>query len=78
MSKVHLLSDIITKLQNYSTQNEKLGLLHTYHKEPILQRIITIAYNPWIDFGMQDFVPRRKGKQGGRVGTEFRQMLTYS
>ena len=76
MSKVHLLSEIITKLQNFSTQDEKLELLHTYHKEPILKRIITIAYNPWIDFGMQDFVPRRHGKQFGMGLTKFLHLLT--
>ena len=76
MSKVHLLSEIITKLQNFSTQPEKLKLLHTYHKEPILQRIITIAYNPWIDFGMQDFAPKRNGKQFGMGLTKFLHILS--
>ena len=49
MSKVHLLSELITKLQNFSTQDEKLNLLQNYEKEPIFKRILTIAYNPWVD-----------------------------
>ena len=76
MSKVHLLSELITKLQNFSTQDEKLNLLQNYEKEPIFKRILTIAYNPWVDFGMQDFVPRRKGKQFGMGLTRFLHILT--
>jgi len=75
MSKVHLLSELISKLQHFETQEEKFELLSTYHKEPILKRIITIAYNPWIDFGMQDFVPRRHGKQFGMGLTKFLHLL---
>jgi hypothetical protein len=76
MSKVHLLTEIIIKLQNLSTQDEKLKLLHTYNKEIILQRIITIAYNPWIDFGMKDFVPKRLGKKFGMGLSKFLHILT--
>jgi len=76
MSKVHLLSELITRLQSFDTQVDKLELLQTYEKEPIFKRIITIAYNPWIDFGMQDFVPRRIGKQFGMGLTKFLHILT--
>ena len=76
MSKVHLLSELITKLQTFSTQEEKLELLTTYQKEPIFKRILTIAYNPWVDFGMQDFVPRRNGKKFGMGLTRFLHILT--
>ena len=76
MSKVHLLSEILGKLENFKTQEEKFELLSTYQKEPILKKILTIAYNPWIDFGMQDFTPKRHGKKFGMGLTKFLHLLT--
>ena len=76
MSKVHLLSELLGKLENFKTQEEKFELLSTYQKEPILKKILTIAYNPWIDFGMQDFTPKRHGKKFGMGLTKFLHLLT--
>ena len=76
MSKVHLLSELLGKLENFKTQEQKFELLSTYQKEPILKKILTIAYNPWIDFGMQDFTPKRHGKKFGMGLTKFLHLLT--
>ena len=65
MSKIHLLSQIITNLQALDSQDEKIEILDTYSKEIILKRIISIAYNPWIDLGMKSWQPRHSGKQFG-------------
>lgn len=76
MSKTHLLSELLHKLEYLSTQEEKYNLLSKYNKEPILKQILNIAYNPWIDFGMQDFQPRRLGKKFGMGITKFLHILT--
>ena len=76
MSKVHLLSKLLTQVKAYNSQEEKFELLFTYRKEPIFKRIITIAYNPWINFGMQDFAPKRMGKQFGMGIVKFLHILT--
>lgn len=76
MSKVHLLSKLLTQVKAYNSQEEKFELLFTYRKEPIFKRIITIAYNPWINFGMQDFAPKRMGKQYGMGIVKFLHILT--
>jgi hypothetical protein len=75
MSKVHLLSQIIANLQLPTTQDEKIELLTTYNKEIILKRIISIAYNPWIDLGMTKFKPRHTGKQFGMGIARFLHIL---
>lgn len=75
MSKVHLLSKLITQVKAMHTQEEKFELLFTYRKEPIFKRIITIAYNPWHDFGMQDFAPKRLGKKFGMGIVKFLHIL---
>ena len=76
MSKVHLLSKLLTQVKAYNSQEEKFELLFTYRKEPIFKRIITIAYNPWINFGMQDFAPKRMGKEFGMGIVKFLHILT--
>ena len=76
MSKVHLLSKLLTQVKAYNSQEEKFELLFTYRKEPIFKRIITIAYNPWINFEMQDFAPKRMGKQFGMGIVKFLHILT--
>ena len=75
MSKVHLLSELLHKLEHFPTQEEKYNLLSKYDKEPILKTVISIAYNPWIDFGMQDFEPKRLGKKFGMGLTKFIHIL---
>ena len=75
MSKIHLLSQIITNLQALDSQDEKIEILDTYSKEIILKRIISIAYNPWIDLGMQNWQPRHSGKQFGMGIARFLHIL---
>jgi len=76
MSKKHLLSQLIIRLEATITQEDKFELLFTYRKEPIFKRILTLAYNPWINFGMQDFTPRRMGKQFGMGIQKFLHIIT--
>ena len=76
MSKVHLLSKLLTQVKAYDSQEAKFELLFKYKKEPIFKRIIMISYNPWINFGMQDFVPKRMGKQFGMGIVKFLHILS--
>ena len=71
MSKVHLLSQIITNLQQETSQQGKYDILFQYEKEAILKRVISIAYNPWINLEMQNFEPRRMGKKFGMSIPKF-------
>lgn len=71
MSKTHLLNDILTSLSETSDQHEKFEILEKYKHEKILKRVIKIAYNPWIDLGMQNFVPKHMGKKFGMGITRF-------
>ena len=71
MSKVHLLSQIITSLQQETTQQGKYNILSQYEKEAILKRVVSIAYNPWIDLEMQNFKPKRMGKKFGMSIPKF-------
>lgn len=71
MSKTHLLNDILASLSETSDQNEKFEILEKYKHEKILKRVIKIAYNPWIDLGMQNFVPKHMGKKFGMGITRF-------
>ena len=71
MSKVHLLSQIITNLQQETSQQGKYDILHQYEKEAILKRVISIAYNPWINLEMKNFEPRRMGKKFGMSIPKF-------
>ena len=63
MSKVHLLSQIVENLQKETSQAGKYDLLSQYEKEAILKRVVSIAYNPWINLEMQNFEPKRMGKK---------------
>ena len=71
MSKTHLLKEILDNLKEAETQQEKLEILNKYKHEKILKRVIKTAYNPWIDLGMQNFVPKHMGKKFGMGITRF-------
>ena len=71
MSKVHLLSQIVDSLQKETSQSGKYDILSQYEKEAILKRIVSIAYNPWIDLEMQNFEPRKMGKKFGMSIPKF-------
>ena len=75
MSKVKLLSELISKLEKLPDQESRFELLSTYQKESVFKQVINIAYNPWIDFGMQSFEPRKLGKQFGMGITKFLHIL---
>lgn len=65
MSKSELISNVMQSLHSTLSQNDKMKILSKYYKETPIKNIIGIAYNPWLDFGLQDFVPKYLGKQFG-------------
>lgn len=75
MSKVNLIPDLIQQITVAKTQEEKYELVKKYEKETLVKRIMTFAYNPWIDFKLQNFIPRHSGKQFGMGISKFMHML---
>ena len=65
MSKIALLSSFVTNVQLSNKQQAKYDILKKYQKESSIQKIIEIAYNPWLNFGMQEFEPKHMGKKFG-------------
>jgi len=63
MSKIALLSSFVTNVQLSNKQQAKYDILKKYQKESSIQKIIEIAYNPWLNFGMQEFEPKHMGKK---------------
>jgi len=71
MSKINLIPDLIHQLTVLGTQEDKLILLQKYEKETLLKRVLVLAYNPWINFKLQHYVPRHSGKQYGMGLSRF-------
>lgn len=71
MSKTHLIATIVKNLQTMTDQSEKRELLKKYKNEMMLERIVSIAYNPWIDLKMQDFETKKSGKPFGMGISKF-------
>lgn len=71
MSKIDLIPNVINAIAECETQAEKLSILAKYEKENLLRRIIKIAYNPWVNLKMQNFVPKHSGKEFGMGITKF-------
>ena len=71
MSKQHLLAHIIDQLKETESQDLKYLLLEKYKNEKMLERIMSIAYNPWIDLKMQDFDTPKNGKKFGMGISKF-------
>lgn len=65
MSKKALMRAIGDSLTEAETQEEKLAILSKYEKEPLLESIVKYAYNPLIQFDMDDWTPARSGKMHG-------------
>ena len=65
MSKSGLISSVMHSLHSTVSQEDKMQILNKYHKETSIKKIIGIAYNPWLDFGLQDFTPKHLGKKFG-------------
>lgn len=71
MSKTHLIANIVKNLQTMTDQSEKRELLKKYKNEMMLERIVSIAYNPWINLKMQDFETKKSGKPFGMGISKF-------
>lgn len=65
MSKKALMRAIGDSLTEAPTQEEKLTILSKYEKEPLLESIVKYAYNPLIQFDMDDWTPAKDGKMHG-------------
>lgn len=71
MSRTGLTAKISNSLIEAETQEAKQQILEKYQNETLIKRIIGYAYNPLIEFGMNDFVPRASGKQHGMGISKF-------
>jgi hypothetical protein len=69
MSKVNLIPNIVDSLQATQSQEKK------YEKETLFKRIVLFAYNPWINFKLQHFVPKHMGKKFGMGMSRFMHMF---
>lgn len=75
MSKVNLIPKIVDSLQATQSQEKKLEIVKKYEKETLFKRIVLFAYNPWINFKLQHFVPKHMGKQFGMGMSRFMHMF---
>ena len=75
MSKVNLIPKIVDSLQATQPQEKKLEIVKKYEKETLFKRIVLFAYNPWINFKLQHFVPKHMGKQFGMGMSKFMHMF---
>ncbi len=75
MSKVNLMPQIVESLQATQSQEKKFEIVKKYEKETLFKRIVLFAYNPWIDFKLQHFVPKHMGKQFGMGMSRFMHMF---
>jgi len=75
MSKANLIPQIVESLQATQSQEKKLEIVKKYEKETLFKRIVLFAYNPWIDFKLQHFVPKHMGKQFGMGMSRFMHMF---
>lgn len=75
MSRVNLIRSIFDQIKQAPTQQEKLAVLKKYNKESLFKRIIFLAYNPMIQFDMDDFNTSSKGRDGGMGISKFMHIL---
>lgn len=75
MSKVNLIPQIISSLQETESQERKYHIVKKYEKESLFKRIILFAYNPWINFKLQHFQPQHMGKRFGMGMAKFMHMF---
>lgn len=58
MSRTAMVRMIADRVKSADTQSEKADVLRYYEKESLFKRILSYAYNPMINFGLDDWVPR--------------------
>jgi hypothetical protein len=75
MSKAGLIPRIADNIKSAETQDDKLAILSKYHNETLVKRILKYAYNPMIDFGMNEFQPKNMGKEDGMGMSKFMHIL---
>lgn len=75
MSRVNLIRSIVDQIKQSSTQEQKLQILQKYNKESLFKRILFFAYNPMIQFDMDDFESTTKGRDGGMGISKFLHIL---
>ena len=75
MSKINLIPDLIHQLAATIPQEAKYEIVKKYEKEILFKRMMLFAYNPWIDFKLQHFVPKHEGKMFGMGISKFMHML---
>lgn len=75
MSKVNLIPNIVDSLQATQSQEKKYEIVKKYEKETLFKRIVLFAYNPWINFKLQHFVPKHMGKKFGMGMSRFMHMF---
>lgn len=75
MSRVGLTGKISLSIQEAETQEAKKEILLKYKNESLIKRIVNYAYNPLIDFGMENFEPKKTGKPDGMGLSKFMHVL---
>jgi len=71
MSKSGLTRSIYNQIIAAESQDEKLDVLRKYNKESLFRRIIFYAYNPMIQFDMNDFQTTKTGTPNGLGISKF-------
>jgi hypothetical protein len=71
MSRIALVRSIADQIKAQHTQQGKEEILIRYERESLFKRIISYAYNPMINFNMQDYTPKHYGKPDGMGISKF-------
>ena len=71
MSRLGLTSKISENLSLAQTQDEKKEILMKYKNESLIKRLVSYAYNPMINFNMEDWQPKGNGKFEGLGISKF-------
>lgn len=65
MSRQNIIRNIYDQIKSAETQQDKLDILLKYNKESLMKRIIFFAYNPMVQFDLDDFECSHNGKEHG-------------
>jgi hypothetical protein len=71
MGKSGLTRSIYDQIIDAESQDEKLEILKKYNKESLFRRIVFFAYNPMIQFDMNDFETTKTGIPNGLGISKF-------
>ncbi len=71
MSKAGLTRSIYDQIISAESQDEKLAVLQKYNKESLFRRIVFFAYNPMIQFDMNNFHTNKTGTPHGLGISKF-------